>query len=92
MFSTANGTIKTVAVWNMVDKHGEVDVRDWSGAEYQDIDYVDKTVRLRRLRVTSAGNSNVKVAEFIPGANGTKFSVVPQVEMMRWWLGDKFKE
>ncbi len=89
---TANGTIKIVAVWNMVDKHGEVDVRDWSGAEYSDSDYVDKTVRLRRVRVTSASNSNVKTAEFMPGANGTKFIIAPHVEMMRWWLGDKYKE
>jgi len=85
--NTANGAIKSVAVWNMVDKHGEMDVRDWSGATYQDSDFVDKTVRMRRVRVTSVGNSNVKVAEFMPGANGTKFMVAPHADMMKWWMG-----
>lgn len=75
----------------MVDQHGEVDIRDWSGATYQDSDFVDKTVRLRRLRVCSAGSSPNKIAEFMPGTNGTKFMVAPRADMMKWWLGDAYK-
>ncbi len=90
--AAADGTIKVLAVWNMVDEHGEADLRDWSGASYNDIDYVDKTVRIRRVRVTTAGNSPVKVGEFLPGTNGTKFMVAPRHAMMKWWLGDKYNE
>ena len=85
----ADGTIKLMAVWTMADQHGEVEIRDWSGATYQDSDYTDQTVRLRRIRVASVINSTTKVAEFMPGMNGTKFMVAPRHEMMRWWLGDK---
>jgi hypothetical protein len=87
----ADGRVKIVAVWTMADEHGEVEVRDWSGATYQDSDYVDKTIRLRRVRVSSAPNS-VKMAEFMPGKNGTKCMVAPHNAMMRWWLGDKPKQ
>jgi hypothetical protein len=87
--TTADGTMKMLAVWTMVDQHGEVEIRDWSGATYQDSDYTDQTVRLRRIRVASVINSNTKVAEFLPGMNGTKFMVTPRHEMMKWWLGAK---
>jgi hypothetical protein len=73
----------------MIDEHGELEVRDWSGATYRDCEYLDKTVRLRRVRVSSNGSS-VKVAEFMPGANGTKVMVAPHLAMMRWWLGDNY--
>ncbi len=76
----------------MVDEHGEANIRDWSGATYNDIDYIDKTVRLRRVRVVNAGNSSTKVAEFMPGINGTKIMVAPRHAMMKWWLGDNYKE
>ena len=89
LLAAANGSIKTVAVWTMVDEHGQVEIRDWSGATYQDIDYVDKTVRIRRVRITSTPNTNHKIAEFLPGCNGTKYMVAPRLQMMRWWLGDK---
>ncbi len=92
LLAAADGTIKTLAVWNMVDEYGEADIRDWSGATYNDSDYIDKTVGLRRVRVTSAGNSTTKVAEFLPGINGTKFMVAPRHAMMKWWLGDKYNE
>ncbi len=59
----------------MTDEHGELEVRDWSGATYRDCEYLDKTVRLRRVRVSSNGSS-VKVAEFMPGANGTKVMIL----------------
>ena len=85
----ANGELKTVAVWTMADEHGTIEVRDWSGATYKDSDYVDNTVRLRRVRVSSASATGVKIAEFMPGCNGTKFMVAPRHAMMRWWLGDK---
>ena len=75
----------------MSDEQGEVEVRDWSGATYRDCDYVDKTVRLRRLRVTSASATGVKIAEFMPGSNGTKVMVAPRHAMMKWWLGDQYK-
>ena len=88
LLAAANGSIKTVAVWTMVDEHGQVEIRDWSGATYQDIDYVDKTVRIRRVRITSTPNTNHKIAEFLPGCNGTKYMVAPRLQMMRWWLGD----
>jgi hypothetical protein len=39
--------------------------------------------------VASVINSNTKVAEFLPGMNGTKFMVTPRHEMMKWWLGAK---
>jgi hypothetical protein len=83
--------MKMVAIWTMSDEQGEVEVRDWSGATYSDSDYVDKTVRLRRLRVTSASTTGVKIAEFMPGCNGTKVMAAPRHAMMRWWLGDKYK-
>ena len=85
----ANGTIKTVAMWTMVDEHGEIELRDWSGANYQDSDYVDKSVRIKRVRVSSIANNSSKVAEFLPGRNGTKFIVAPRVSLMKWWLGDQ---
>ncbi len=75
----------------MVDQFGEVDIRDWSGATYQDSDYVDKSVRMRRLRVSTASNSPNKTAEFLPGTNGTKFIVAPRADLMKWWLGDGYK-
>ena len=81
--------MKTVAIWTMVDEHGEIELRDWSGASYQDSDYVDKSVRIKRVRVSSTGNSASKVAEFLPGRNGTKFMVAPRLSLMKWWLGDK---
>jgi hypothetical protein len=81
--------MKTVAVWTMVDEHGEIEIRDWSGAIYQDSDYADKSVRIRRVRVSSITNSASKVAEFLPGRNGTKFMIAPRVTLMKWWLGDK---
>jgi hypothetical protein len=56
----------------MTDEQGTVEIRDWSGATYRDIDYVDQTVRLRRVRVTSASATGTKIAEFMPGPNGTK--------------------
>jgi hypothetical protein len=87
---TASGELKIVAVWTMTDEHGSVEIRDWSGATYRDIDYVDQTVRLRRVRVTSASATGTKIAEFMPGPNGTKFMVAPRHAMMRWWLGDKY--
>lgn len=87
----ANGEMKMVAVWSMADEYGEIEVRDWSGAAYRDCDYVDKTVRLRRVRLSSNGSS-VKMAEFMPGANGTKCMVAPLHSMMRWWLGDHYKQ
>ena len=90
--ATANGTIKTLVVWNMVDELGEIAIRDWSGAVYKDSDYTDKTVRIRRVRLTSASNSSVKIAEFLPGANGTKFMISPRHVMMKWWLGDNYNE
>jgi hypothetical protein len=76
----------------MVDEHGEIAIRDWSGASYKDSDYTDKTIRIRRVRVTSASNSTIKVAEFLPGINGTKFMIAPRHAMMKWWLGDKYNE
>jgi hypothetical protein len=72
----------------MVDEHGEIELRDWSGANYQDSDYVDKTVRIKRVRVSSIINSSSKVAEFLPGRNGSKIMVAPCVALMKWWLGD----
>ena len=47
----------------MVDEHGEIEIRDWSGATYNDADYVDKSIRIRRVRVYSVMNSPMKVAE-----------------------------
>lgn len=88
---TADGTMKTVTTWNMVDEHGEIELRDWSGATYQDADYVDKSIRVRRVRVYSVMNSPLKIAEFIPGRNGTKVIIAPRCEMMKWWLGDNYK-
>ena len=84
--------MKTLAVWNMVDEHGEIAIRDWSGASYKDCDYVDKTIRIRRVRVTSASNNTIKLAEFLPGFNGTKIMIAPRHAMMKWWLGDKYTE
>ena len=89
--SMSNGTIKTLAVWNMCDEFGEFTIRDWSGASYQDNDYTDKTVRIRRVRVYSVMNSPMKVAEFLPGRNGTKVIIAPRCAMMKWWLGDQYK-
>jgi hypothetical protein len=90
--AAADGTIKVLAVWSMVDEHGEAELRDWSGATYTDTDYTDKTVRIRRVRVATAGNSSLKVGEFLPGTNGTKLMVAPRHAMMKWWLGDKYNE
>ena len=81
--------MKTVTIWTMVDEHGEIEVRDWSGALYQDSDYVDKSVRIKRVRVSCVNNSATKVAELLPGRNGSKFMVAPRLSLMKWWLGDK---
>lgn len=89
---SADGTMKTVTTWTMVDEHGEMELRDWSGAVYQDADYVDKTIRIRRVRVHSAVNSPMKFAEFLPGRNGTKVIIAPRCAMLKWWLGDKYNE
>jgi hypothetical protein len=56
--------MKIVAVWTMCDEHGEIEIRDWSGATYQDSDYTDKSVRIKRVRVSSTTNSSIKSAEF----------------------------
>jgi hypothetical protein len=81
--------MKIVAIWTMCDEHGEIEIRDWSGATYQDSDYTDKSVRIKRVRVSSIANSPIKSAEFLPGRNGTKFMIAPRVALMKWWLGDK---
>ena len=81
--------MKTVTIWTMVDEHGEIEVRDWSGALYQDSDYVDKSVRIKRVRVSCINNSATKVAELLPGRNGSKIMVAPRLSLMKWWLGDK---
>jgi hypothetical protein len=88
---TADGTMKTVTTWSMVDEQGEIELRDWSGATYQDADYVDKSIRIRRVRVYSVVNSPLKIAEFMPGRNGTKVIIAPRCAMMKWWLGDQYK-
>jgi hypothetical protein len=87
-YRAADGTFKTVATWTMVDEHGEIEIRDWSGATYKDSDYADKSIRIKRVRVSSTVISAIKCAEFLPGRNGTKFMIAPRVSLMKWWLGD----
>jgi hypothetical protein len=86
----ADGLMKTVTTWTMVDEHGEIEIRDWSGATYSDADYVDKSIRIRRVRVYSVLNSPMKVAEFLPGRNGTKVLQAPRISLMKWWLGEMY--
>ena len=75
----------------MVDEHGEIELRDWSGATYKDTDYVDKTLRIRRIRIHSMINNATKVGEFMPGRNGSKILIAPRAAMLKWWLGDKYQ-
>ena len=90
MTPVANGTTKTVAIWTMTDEHGEIEIRDWSGANYRDTDYVDKTLRLRRIRIHALTTTPVKIGEFVPGRNGTKIINAPRAAMLKWWLGDNY--
>ena len=76
-----------VTVWTMVDAQGEVLVKDWSGSTFSDADFVDKAVRLRRVRVTTSSNGASKSAEFLPGLNGSLIAVVKHPGLQSWWLG-----
>jgi hypothetical protein len=74
-------------VWTLVDPHGQLVMRDWSGGAYMDSDFVDRTVRLRRVRVANMNNSSTKNGEFLPGRNGTIVALAPHAVMQKWWMG-----
>ena len=77
-----------VTVWTMVDAQGEVLVKDWSGSTFIVADFLDKAVRLRRVRVTTSSNGASKGAEFLPGLNGSLIAVVKHPGLQSWWLGE----
>ena len=52
-----------------------------------DSDFVDRTVRLRRVRVANMNNSSTKNGEFLPGRNGTMVALAPHAVMQKWWMG-----
>jgi len=81
--------VKVLTVWTMADQTGQLSVRDWSGGgSYNDADFKDKVVRLRRVRVASMSNGSNKHGEFLPGRNGTMVGVTPAVGLEKWWLGE----
>ena len=76
-------------MWTMADPTGQLSVRDWSGGgSYNDADFKDKVVRLRRVRVASVSNGSNKYGEFLPGRNGTLIAVTPAVGLLKWWHGE----
>jgi hypothetical protein len=79
-----NGKNRVLTTIHLVDSTGRFDVRTWNHVPSQFKLYVDKPVKIQRVRVTSFAGD--KLAEFLDGQGSVILTSFPDHEAMSsWW-------